>query len=196
MDVRVIAATHQPLEQLVEAGRFRADLLHRLDVVRLQLPPLRERRDDVPLLAQRFLASAAQRLGAPPKRLDAGAVERLRMHDWPGNVRELENACWRLAALAPDDSIGAADVDALVGVATRSHDDATAARGEAWEDALAAWARERLASDARDLHGEARARLEQVLFDAALAHTGGHRGQAAARLGLGRNTLARRLGRK
>jgi two-component system nitrogen regulation response regulator GlnG len=197
VDVRVIAATHQLLESLVETGRFRADLLHRLDVVRLQLPPLRERRDDVPLLAQRFLASAARRLDTPPKRLDAAAMERLRMHDWPGNVRELENACWRLAALAPDDSIGAADVDALVGIATRKRDDVpVAAGGDAWEDALAAWAHARLADDAHDLHGEARARLEQVLFDAALAHTGGHRGEAAARLGLGRNTLTRRLGSK
>jgi two-component system nitrogen regulation response regulator GlnG len=197
VDVRVIAATHQLLEKLVEAGRFRADLLHRLDVVRLQLPPLRERRDDVPLLAQRFLALAARRLDAPPKRLDATAMERLRMHDWPGNVRELENACWRLAALAPDDSIGAADVEALAGIATHERDGVSmAAGGEAWEDALATWARVRLADDTHDLHGEARARLEQVLFDAALAHTGGHRGEAAARLGLGRNTLARRLGKR
>jgi two-component system nitrogen regulation response regulator GlnG len=196
VDVRVLAATHQALETLVEQGRFRADLLHRLDVVRLQLPPLRERRADVPLLARRFLASAAQRLGTPAKRLDAAAVARLQAHDWPGNVRELENACWRLAALAPDDSIGAADVDAIAGLAARAGaGTATAtATGAGWEDALAAWARERLASDASDLHGEARARLEQVLFDAALAHTGGHRGEAAARLGLGRNTLTRRLG--
>jgi two-component system nitrogen regulation response regulator GlnG len=190
VDVRVVAATHQALEKLVEAGRFRADLLHRLDVVRLQLPPLRARRDDVPLLARRFLALAAQRLGTPPKRLDAAAMERLRAHDWPGNVRELENACWRLAALAPDDSIGAADIDALFVASARTHD---ATGGESWEHALAAWAQARLADGASDLHGEARARLEQVLFDAALAHTGGHRGEAATRLGLGRNTLTRRL---
>ena len=197
VDVRVIAATHQPLEQLVEEGRFRADLLHRLDVVRLHLPPLRDRRDDVPLLARRFLALAAQRLGASPKRLDASAVARLCAHDWPGNVRELENACWRLAALAPDDSIGASDVDTLVGITTGRKDaTSTKAAGETWEDGLAAWARARLVDDAHDLHGEARTRLEQVLFDAALAHTGGHRGEAAARLGLGRNTLARRLGKR
>jgi len=196
VDVRVIAATHQPLERLVDDGRFRADLLHRLDVVRLHLPPLRERRDDVPLLAQRFLAMAARRLGAAPRRLDAAAIERLRAHDWPGNVRELENACWRLAALAPDDRVGVADVEALAGLSTRHAAPASASATGGWEPALARWARERLADDAQDLHGEARERMEQVLFDAALEHTGGHRGEAAARLGLGRNTLTRRLGKK
>jgi two-component system nitrogen regulation response regulator GlnG len=188
VDVRVIAATHQPLQRLVDEGRFRADLLHRLDVVRLQLPPLRERRDDVPRLAERFLAVAARRFDAPPKRFAKPALERLRGYGWPGNVRELENLCWRLAALAPDDTITAADLDGMLA------SDAAPHAGNDWESRLAAWARERLAAGADDLHADARARLEQVLFDAALAHTGGHRGEAAARLGLGRNTLSRRLG--
>src|SRR5690606_18546945 len=164
VDVRVIAATHQPLERLVEEGRFRSDLLHRLDVVRLQLPPLRERLEDVPLLAQRFLQMAARRLGTPAKRLDAGAIERLCAHHWPGNVRELENACWRLAALAPDERIGAAEVEALAGLSTRRAASATAPGGVAWEAALAGWARERLAADAQDLHGDARERMERILF--------------------------------
>ena len=99
--MRVIAATHQNLEGLVAEGRFRADLLHRLDVVRLQLPPLRERRGDVPQLAENFLAVAARKLGAPAKRFATPALQAMRAHDWPGNVRELENVCWRLAALAP-----------------------------------------------------------------------------------------------
>jgi two-component system nitrogen regulation response regulator GlnG len=188
VDVRVIAATHQPLETLVAEGCFRADLLHRLDVVRLQLPPLRERRDDVPRLAERFLAVAARRFGTPPKRFAKPALERLRDHDWPGNVRELENLCWRLAALAPDDTIAAADLDGMLGNGAAARVDSD------WESQLATWARARLSAGAADLHAEARARLEQVLFDAALAHTGGHRGEAAARLGLGRNTLTRRLG--
>ena len=193
VDVRVIAATHQPLERLVAEGRFRADLLHRLDVVRLQVPPLRERRDDVPLLAERFLALAAQRLGAAPKRLSPEAVARLRARDWPGNVRELENACWRLAALAPDDRVAAADIDALV-PAMAMASPATVQHADAWDAALAAWARTRLDAGDGDLHAQARERFEQALFDAALEHTGGHRGEAAARLGLGRNTLTRRLG--
>jgi len=189
VDVRVVAATHQELEALVADGRFRADLLHRLDVVRLRLPPLRERRDDVPALAERFLANAARKLGAPAKRFARPALERLRAHAWPGNVRELENLCWRLAALAPGETITVADLDAAFAPAL-----ANAVSPDGWEAALHAWARERLAAGDTDLHADALARLERVLFDAALAHTGGHRSQAAARLGLGRNTLTRKLG--
>jgi two-component system nitrogen regulation response regulator GlnG len=188
VDVRVVAATHQALEQLVADGRFRADLLHRLDVVRLQLPPLRERREDIPALAERFLAAAARRLGTPAKRLSKPALERLRAHDWPGNVRELENLCWRLAALAPGDSIGVADLGPLAAAMPA----VPAASG--WEAALAAWARARLAEGAEGMHADAVARLERVLLEAALDASGGHRGEAAAKLGLGRNTVTRKLG--
>src|SRR5688500_4575395 len=110
VDVRVVAATHQDLATLVADGRFRADLLHRLDVVRLRLPPLRERREDIAKLAARFLQAAAEKFSAPAKRFARPALERLLAHDWPGNVRELENLCWRLAALAPGDKIGRAHV--------------------------------------------------------------------------------------
>jgi two-component system nitrogen regulation response regulator GlnG len=189
VDVRVIAATHQALEQLVADGRFRADLLHRLDVVRLQLPPLRERRDDVPRLAERFLAAAAAKLGSGPKRLGKAALERLRAHDWPGNVRELENVCWRLAALAPGDSIGLAELDSL-----GPGNAAASPRAGDWEQALSDWIGARLGEGADNLHAQARERFERVVLDAALAHTGGHRGEAASRLGVGRNTLTRKLG--
>ncbi|HSM10644.1 MAG TPA: nitrogen regulation protein NR(I) [Lysobacter sp.] len=192
VDVRVIAATHQDLEALVAAGRFRADLLHRLDVVRLRLPPLRERREDVPQLAERFLATAAARLGARPKRLDAAAVERLLAHDWPGNVRELENLCWRVAALAPTDTVGRTDLDEAFGTGAAGGE-ATPGDGDDWEAALAAWARAQLALGAEGLHAQARERLDRALLEAALEHTGGRRAEAAARLGLGRNTLTRKL---
>ena len=187
VDVRVIAATHQDLDALVAEGRFRADLLHRLDVVRLCLPPLRERRDDVPKLAERFLQAAARKFDAPAKRFGKPALERLLAHDWPGNVRELENLCWRVAALAPADTVSPADLAGLL-------DDRRIEATRPWDDALATWARERLADGAGNLHAEARERFDRALLEAALAHTGGRRAEAAQRLGLGRNTLTRKLG--
>jgi two-component system, NtrC family, nitrogen regulation response regulator GlnG len=191
VDVRVIAATHQSLEALVADGRFRADLLHRLDVVRLQLPALRERRDDVPLLAERFLAAAARKLQAPVKHFAAPALQRLRAYDWPGNVRELENLCWRMAVLAPGDSIGVADLDATLPMPPVTP--RVGAQAD-WEQALSAWARDQLASGTSDIHADARARMDRALLDAALVHTAGHRGEAASKLGLGRNTITRKLG--
>ncbi|WP_312348620.1 nitrogen regulation protein NR(I) [Stenotrophomonas acidaminiphila] len=194
VDVRVVAATHQDLEALVEQGRFRADLLHRLDMVRLWLPPLRERLDDVATLTATFLGNAARRLDMPPKRLSTAALQALRQHDWPGNVRELENVCWRLAALAVADTISAADVQAALARGGRARPGAAAAAPGQWDQALAQWARQRLAEGASGLHAEVRERMEAVLLDAALAATDGHRGDAAARLGVGRNTLTRKLG--
>ena len=188
VDVRVVAATHQDLDARVAEGAFRADLLHRLDVVRLAIPPLRERREDVALLAQRFLHDAAQQLQLAPKRLARTAQEALERHAWPGNVRELENLCWRLAALAPGQVIRRDDLPpALRGEAAVAH-------GEGWEAALRRWVEQQLAEGAPGLHAAALARVEAVLFEAALAATGGHRQQAAERLGVGRNTLTRKLG--
>ncbi|RZZ83214.1 MULTISPECIES: nitrogen regulation protein NR(I) [Pseudoxanthomonas] len=190
VDVRVIAATHQDLEGLVQAGRFRADLLHRLDVVRLQLPPLRERRGDVSRLAENFLAQACAKLGMPAKRVAPSAREALRAHDWPGNVRELENVCWRLAALAPSDTITVGDVEQALPHGARS-----STRDAAdWDALLGQWARARLAEGADGLHAEARTRLDRALLEAALQFTNGRRADAAARLGVGRNTITRKLG--
>ena len=213
VDVRVIAATHQDLEALVAAGRFRADLLHRLDVVRLRLPPLRERREDIPLLAERFLAMAAAKFDASAKRFAKPALAALMAHAWPGNVRELENVCWRLAALAPGDTITRADVEAAFGGAgfVEGADGATvvATGGRAaaaskptidavdaptWRNPLGDWARAELAAGASDIHARATDLLDRTLLAAALEHTGGHRGEAATRLGLGRNTVTRKLG--
>ena len=189
VDVRVIAATHQPLEALVEQGRFRADLLHRLDVVRLHLPPLRQRREDIPQLAARFLAHAARKLQLSPKKLSAPALEGLRAHAWPGNVRELENVCWRLAALAPGETIGPADLALALPAAA-----APAAPPADWTLQLADWARAQLDAGAPALHAQARDLLDRILLDTALARCNGHRSEAAALLGLSRNTVTRKLG--
>ncbi len=193
VDVRVIAATHQPLDALVEQGRFRADLLHRLDVVRLHLPPLRQRREDIALLAARFLAHAAARLQLPPRTLSAPALARLCDHAWPGNVRELENLCWRLAALAPGETITRDDL-ALAAPVESAAGPRAAGAPEAWTQALADWTRQQLAAGAENLHAQARAQLDQTLLDVALALHEGRRGEAAAALGMSRNTVTRKLG--
>ncbi len=191
VDVRVVAATHQHLETRVAEGRFRADLLHRLDVVRLQLPPLRERRGDVLQLAENFLAVASRKLGAPAKRFASSALEALRAHDWPGNVRELENVCWRLAALAPGETIHLADLQGALSNVTAPPAPQTA---HEWDQALAAWAHARLGEGAEGLHAEARARFDRTLLEVALRFTHGRRAEAASKLGLGRNTVTRKLG--
>ena len=186
-DVRVIAATHQDLDAKVAAGTFRADLLHRLDVVRIHLPGLRERREDIPRLAKHFLGHAARAFGLPQKSFSAAAMQALVRREFPGNVRELENLCRRLAVIAPGATIRREDLD---GRASAAHDETA----PEWEGALRAWADARLADGASDLHAQARERFERALFDAALAAHDGHRQNAAKALGLGRNTLTRKLG--
>ena len=184
-EARVIAATHQNLAEHVRQGTFREDLYHRLNVIRLHLPPLRERREDIPLLTRFFLARGARELGVEPKHISDAALERLSRFDFPGNVRQLENLCRRLAVMAPGREIGLADLPGA---------SATVGAEAEWAGALRAWAERELAEGRTDLHARAARELERVLFAAALAHHGGHRQQAAAALGLGRNTLTRKLG--
>ncbi len=186
-DVRVIAATHQDLEAKVETGEFRADLLHRLDVLRLKLPPLRERRDDIPRLAEHFLAQASAEVGLEQKRFVPAALAALRELPWPGNVRQLENVCRRLAVLASGRQIHVGDLP----MELRS---SAASARPAWSVALADWAEQELKSDGDALHARALAEFDRVLLEAALAVNHGHRQNAAKALGLGRNTLTRKLG--
>jgi two-component system nitrogen regulation response regulator GlnG len=190
-DVRVLAATHQDLDAKVARGEFRADLMHRLDVVRIHLPALRERRADIPLLAKTFLAETARELKLPEKHFTQSALQELGRMDFPGNVRQLENLCRRLTVIAPGASIRREDLQEHSGAAPLHGADAAA---PAWEAALRAWADAHLANGTPDLHAQARERIDRVLLDAALAAHAGHRQKAAAALGLGRNTLTRKLG--
>jgi len=184
-NVRIVAATHQDLDARVASGQFRADLKHRLDVVRIALPSLRERRGDVPMLARHFLAKAAAELNLPPKRFSRSAMKLVEQRDYPGNVRELENLCRRLAVIAPGSEILASDLGALPCRETRS--------GE-WTDALRIWVQDALAQNEADIHARARDALDKTLLEVALIANDGHRQHAAAALGVGRNTLTRKLG--
>jgi two-component system nitrogen regulation response regulator GlnG len=185
-DVRVIAATHQDLDALVRSGRFREDLYHRLNVVAIHLPPLRERRQDIPRLLEHFLAEAAAETGLPRRRLATSAMRRLQTHDWPGNVRELRNLCRRLTVMSPTERVEAADLPAELGAGTP-------ATGPDWETAFRRWLALELAAGRTGLGEAARRRLDRLLVQAALEHTTGHRQKAAAILGWGRNTLTRKL---
>ncbi len=186
VDVRVIAATNQDLAQAVQQGRFREDLYHRLNVIRINTPPLRQRREDIPLLLRHYLEDAARELRAPAKALDDSALAALSAYDWPGNVRQLVNATRRLTVTAPGSVITADDLpEDLGGRATRSPE---------WTAALQSWAEAQLNDvDGRPLLDEALPALERTLIRAALAHCGGHRQQAARLLGWGRNTLTRKI---
>jgi len=186
-DVRVVAATHQDLDAKVVTGEFRADLLHRLDVVRLRLPSLAERSEDVPLLANHFVARAAQDMRLEAKRLTAPALAALAKRAWPGNVRQLENLCRRLVVMTPGREIRTQDLP---------HGDEIprSARENGWRDGLLQVARTRLARGEHDIYDALRQEFDATLIDAALVENDGRRVRAAQQLGLGRNTLTRKVG--
>ncbi len=189
VDVRVIAATHQALEQMVEEGRFREDLFHRLNVIRLQIPSLRERREDIPLLAQHFLASAGDELGIEAKILTEESMQMLVDFDWPGNVRQIENVCRWITVMAPAQSV---HIDDLPPEVSKGELLITATGGD-WETALQNWIQKQLAEGQTNILEQALPRFESLMIQAALAHTGGRRQEAAKLLGWGRNTLTRKV---
>ena len=187
-NVRVIAATHQGLEARVKEGLFREDLLHRLNVIRVRLPSLRERREDIPLLTKHFLAGSARDLGVDPKRLTEAALKYLSTLDFPGNVRQLENLCHWLTVMAPGQQVEVADLPQELLDANAS---SVVAGG--WEDALALEVDRQLVAGIPCVHGVLIDAFERILLERALAHTGGRRVEAALLLGIGRNTLTRKL---
>ena len=188
VDVRVIAATNQDLARAVKESRFREDLYHRLNVIRINTPPLRQRREDIPLLLQHYLAEAGQELGAPAKSMDAEALDALQAFSWPGNVRQLVNAARRLTVTAPGGVITAADIPGDLG-GTESPQ-----RGaREWTRVLAAWAEGQIKTSDQPLLDTALPEFEKTLIETAMARTNGHRQEAAKLLGWGRNTLARKM---
>ena len=188
VNVRVIAATHQNLEQRVKDGVFREDLYHRLNVIRIHVPPLRERREDIPGLAARFLESAAEELGVEPKRLSPEAESYLSSLDWPGNVRQLENTCRWLTVMASAEVIVPGDLPPEL-----RGQEADGGREEDWEENLTRWCERHISLGDSALRDEAVPRFERTLLKVALRHTHGHRQAAARLLGWGRNTLTRKL---
>lgn len=189
VDVRVIAATHQDLDGRVRENLFREDLLHRLNVIRIEVPPLRNRREDIPDLLQHYLDVAALELGVAPKVLNDEAARALTVFDWPGNVRQLVNACRRLTVLAAGREITRADIPADLGGAGA----AASGMGLDWSVSLASWAQARLLAGGKPLLDDAMPEFERTLLREALKVTRGGRQDAAKLLGWGRNTLTRKL---
>jgi len=187
-DVRVLTATHQDLQKKIADGSFREDLYHRLNVITIELPPLRERTEDIPLLARHFLRQAADDMGLEEKQLMPETIRALQQKAWPGNVRQLQNLCQQLCVMAPGEQI--LPVDLPAGLRDR---DAADQPSDSWSEALRNWTRKALFSGQPDLMSTVRTEFERVILDCALEHTGGKRVEAARLLGLGRNTLTRKL---
>jgi two-component system nitrogen regulation response regulator GlnG len=186
-NVRIIAATHQNLETRVKEGLFREDLFHRLNVIRVRLPSLRERREDIPILARHFLQKSAQDLGVEAKRFSEAALKHLAALDFPGNVRQLENICHWLTVMAPGQQVDLADLPAEL------RDSPPLPTASDWESGLALEVDRLLAAGDGQVHEKLTDRFERVLIARALAHTGGRRIEAAQALGIGRNTITRKI---
>jgi two-component system, NtrC family, nitrogen regulation response regulator GlnG len=188
VNVRVIAATHQDLEERVKLGLFREDLFHRLNVIRLRLPALRERREDVPLLAKHFLQQSAINLGVEAKKLSEAALKYLSAVNWSGNVRQLENVCHWLTVMAPGQNIDIADLPPEL-----KESSAKTAAASAWQEVLAQEVADALNRGEQGILEGLTKDFERVIITKALKHTDGRRIEAANQLGMGRNTLTRKI---
>ncbi|MEZ9645309.1 nitrogen regulation protein NR(I) [Vibrio sp. 10N.261.52.C2] len=190
VDVRIVAATHQDLERLVHDGGFREDLFHRLNVIRIHIPALRERKQDIEKLTHHFLASAAEELGVEVKTLHSETIMKLNQLNWPGNVRQLENICRWLTVMASGSEILPSDLPPEL---LEEKVVTTSGTGDNWQQLLANWAKCALDSGEKELLTYALPEFERILLEAALHHTNGHKQDAAKVLGWGRNTLTRKL---
>lgn len=189
VDVRIIAATHQNLEKLVQAGSFREDLFHRLNVIRVHLPKLAERREDIPQLMQHFLQRAASELAVEPKNLRPEAENYLTTLPWPGNVRQLENTCRWLTVMASGREIHVDDLPPEL----RHHESELHTTGTTWQEGLRNWADQALKRGEKAILESAIPEFEKIMIETALKHTSGRRRDASALLGWGRNTLTRKI---
>ena len=188
VNVRIIAATHQDLEERVKQGLFREDLFHRLNVIRLRLPALRERPEDVPLLVKHFLLHSANELGVDPKQPTPVALKYLSSMSWSGNVRQLENVCHWLTVMAPGQNIDVADLPPEL-----KEDSAKPLNAASWQEALAAEIMNALNRGEQNILESRANEFEKILITKALQHTSGRRIEAATQLGVGRNTLTRKI---
>lgn len=188
VNVRIIAATHQDLEDRVKQGLFREDLFHRLNVIRLRLPALRERPEDIPLLVKHFLQHSAQELGVEAKQPTQAALRYLATMGWSGNVRQLENVCHWLTVMAPGQNIDVADLPPEL-----KDDSAKSSSATSWQEALAAEVFNALARGEQNVLDTRTREFEKILILQALQHTNGRRIEAATQLGMGRNTLTRKI---
>ena len=186
-NVRVITATHQDLEKRVKEGLFREDLFHRLNVIRLRLPPLRERREDIPVLVRHFLKKSATELGVETKRLTDDAIDYLASRDWPGNVRQLENVCHWVTVMAPGVVVDIKDLPPEL------RDEEADSEWDDWISALERETELRLKRGESAILDDLNRKFERALILRALAHTGGRRIEASQLLGMGRNTLTRKI---
>ena len=190
VDVRIIAATHQDLEALVRRGDFREDLFHRLNVIRIHIPRLSQRREDIPRLMQYFFQQAAEELGGEPKILLNETEAFLTSLEWPGNVRQLENTCRWITVMASGREVHLSDLPPELGITEAPPSDAATAD---WRDLLHRWARNELVQGKHHILQEATPAFEKVMIEVALQHSQGRKRDAAELLGWGRNTLTRKI---
>ncbi|MAB98412.1 MAG: nitrogen regulation protein NR(I), partial [Pseudomonadaceae bacterium] len=188
VDVRIIAATHQNLETLVNDGKFREDLFHRLNVIRIHIPRLSDRREDIPTLARHFLSRAALELAVEPKLLKRETEDYLQHLPWPGNVRQLENTCRWITVMASGREVHFGDLPPEL--LAQPQESAPVSN---WEQALRQWADQALARGNSNLLDSAVPAFERIMIETALKHTAGRRRDAAVLLGWGRNTLTRKI---
>ena len=190
VDVRIIAATHQHLENLVNEGDFREDLFHRLNVIRVHIPALRERKQDIEKLTLHFLSEAAKELEVDAKTLHSSTIQALSELNWPGNVRQLENTCRWLTVMASGGEVLPSDLPTELFTTVEGSSDKAST---SWQSQLAVWAKSSLSEGGTEILTKALPEFERILLEAALEHTRGHKQDAAKVLGWGRNTLTRKL---